>query len=225
MLQHAVNPPCLSVCLTDWRMSADCDAASALYSVLPLTCCCQSGRLILFFCYVCILLLAWSFKTSCWYLVPPNPLTVALWHLFIPPHVLSPRPINLSVWLRLHISISPCCRSLFHFLYVRLTSNAGTRLILMWTRLQWGARALKIPPVLCTALPTPTTLKTLSHLWVLEAGMYWTCKNIDIYFWSKYLLILLYNSDKSDLSIKVIITSQCFCVLNNLCRSLSLSVP
>lgn len=159
MLQLAVNPPCLSVCLTDWRMSADCDTVSALYSVLPLTCCCQSGRLILFFGYVCILLLAWSFQTLCWYLAPPpNPLTVALWHLFIPPHVLSPCPINLSVWLRLHISISPRCRSLFHFLYVRLTSNTGTRLILMWTRLQRGARDLfhglwrSLPS---SALPSP----------------------------------------------------------------------
>lgn len=43
-------------------------------------------------------------------------------------------------------------------------------------------------------------------------------------FWSKYFCSSN-SSDKSGWSIKVIITSQCFSVLKNLCRSLSLSVP
>lgn len=41
-----------------------------------------------------------------------------------------------------HLSISPRCHSLFCFFYLWFTSNTGTRLILMWTRLQWGARDL-----------------------------------------------------------------------------------
>lgn len=69
-----------------------------------------------------------------------------------------------------HISISSRCSSLSHPFYALLTSNAGTRLILMWTRLQWGAadlfpklwRSLWSPSVHPTTIPTTTPKRSIS---------------------------------------------------------------
>lgn len=65
----------------------------------------------------------------------PSLVNVALGHLFIPPHFLSAHPINLPVCL-FPICLYPRCHCFLRFFYLRFTSKTGTRLILMWTRLQ-----------------------------------------------------------------------------------------
>lgn len=191
LLQHAVCEPSVSVGLSDWLT----DVCRLWHCVCPLFCP-PTHTLLSIRPFDFVFLLCLYFTLG----------------LVLPNLVLIPRPPPTR-WLwasgtssYLHTFYLPVplisrsdCASIFPYLpavalcFISFMCGSHQTLAPDWFSCEQGcsggpgtsSAGFEDPsrPLRCPR--HPTTLKTLSHLWVWEAGMYWTCKNTDIYFWSK----------------------------------------